>query len=460
MIKAGIGFLTKSLILIGLLVFVCFPAIAEESEPQIENLAFKILQKQAAEYEIAISRMIEERLGKYIPENRFHLSVRIYWNPHKIDQLQQQNNTLKRKATKLPGFPVFVREEEKGLDYYMGAGSVMKLRVEVLIDQTLPKRYTDFVYQIVPIQARFVAERGDSVRVTAIPFPEVKEKKDENGKKLPAGKDIPLTSDDASSALIQSIEEGKKQLGEMQPVILHPVLQKYISDYEKYMIEKLDTLVAEYVEKKKYLLNVKFYWNPEEINKLRTLVMRTDVDGKVKLPGFTIYLEERDSLYEMMANSTSLLKMEISLMLDESVSADVEPFMHKLIPMSVKIVPERGDRLIVFRGHFPKIGDELRRALDRKSDKSLQTDQEFLNEITTAFYQGDYRRGLILVDLLLAKKTDPHERLPLLEKKGSFHLLLQEPELARSAWEEVKRINPDSRETIEFLGYLDKWVIK
>ncbi len=429
----------------------CFPAVAQVDEPPVENLAFKILQKQAAEYELALSQMISDSLTKYIPENRFHLSVRIYWNPYKIDQLKLKNQELKRKATKLPGFSVFVREEERGLDYYLGAGSVMKLKVEILIDEKLPQRYTDFIYQVVPIQARFVPERGDAVRVTPIPFPEDKEKKFK-----PLDKDIPFASDEATTALLKSIEDGKKRLDDIKPVILHPVLQKYILDYEKYITEKLSKLVLEYVEQKKYLLNVKFFWNPEEIKKLKTLVMRTDVEGKVKLPGFTIYLEERDSLYEMMANSTTLLKMEISLMLDESVSPEVEPFMHKLIPMSIKIIPERGDRLVIFRGHFPKLGEELRQALSKKSDKSMQTDFEFNNEITQAFYQGDYRRSLILVDLQLSKKTDPYERLPLLKKKGSLHLLLQEKELAKAAWLQVTRINPDSKETIEFLRYLDR----
>ncbi len=116
---------------------------AQEEGTEIENLAFKILQKQAAEYELALSQMISESLTKYIPENRFHLSVRIYWNPYKIDQLKLKNQELKRKATKLPGFSVFVREEERGLDYYLGAGSVMKLKVDP--DNLEVKRFKEFM---------------------------------------------------------------------------------------------------------------------------------------------------------------------------------------------------------------------------------------------------------------------------------------------------------------------------
>ncbi len=438
-------------VLIGLVLFSIANAQAQE-DPQVENLAFKILQKQAAEYELALSELLSNNLGKYVSENRFHLSVRIYWNPHKLDMLRTNNQELKRKSTKLPGFPVFIKEEEQGLDYYLGAGSVMKLKVEVLIDESLPKRYTDFIYQMIPIHARFVPERGDTVNVTPIPFPETPEEK-----KVLASldKDMPLAADDASVALMQSIDKGKKSLEEQEPVILHPVLQRYIADYEKFISEKLKSLVSEYVEEKKFLLNVKFFWDADEINKLKTLITKTDVEGKVKLPGFSIYVEERDSLYEMMANSTTLLHMEISLMLDESVSPEVEPFMKKLIPMSVKILPERGDKLVIFRGHFPKLGEQLRRSLAKKSDRSLQTDIEYENEIIMAFHNGDYRRSLVLVDLLLAKKTDPNERLPLLKKKGSLHLLLQEKELARASWEEVRRINPESKDTNEFLKHLD-----
>lgn len=436
----------------GLLLLVAVPIHAQDEGGSIENLAFKILQKQAAEYELALSDLITKSLGKYVPENRFHLSVRIYWNPHKIDQLKLKNQELAQKSTKLPGFPVFIREEERGLDYYLGAGSVMKLKVEVLVDENLPQRYQDFIYQMVPIQARFVPERGDTVAVTPIPFPESTARQAAN---LPLDKDVPLAADEASVALLQSIEDGKKRLEEMEPVILHPVLQRYIADYEKFIAAKLKTLVGDYVEEKKFLLTVKFYWNPQEVNQLKTLVSKSDIDGKVKLPGFTIYVEERESLYEMMSNSTTLLKMDISVMLDESVSPEVEPFLNKLIPMSVKIIPERGDKLVIFRGYFPKTGEELQRALAKKSDQALQTDLEFETEINQAFYEGNYRRSLVLVDLLLAKKTDPNERLPLLQKKGSLHLLLQEKALARAAWEEVRRINPESKDTNEFLKYLE-----
>lgn len=426
---------------------------AQDEKGSVENLAFKILQKQAAEYEMALTDLITKRLARYIPEDRFHLSVRIFWNPYKIDQIRLKNKELKRKSTKLPGFPVFIREEERGLDYYMGAGSVMKLKIDVLIDETLPQRYTDFIYKMVPIQARFVSERGDSVEVTPIPFPE--SKIEEKPELASMDKDIPLSADDASVALMKSIEDGKKRLEEMEPVILHPVLQRYIADYEKYVTAKLKDLVGNYVADNKFLLSTKFYWDPEEIKKLKTLVTKADVDSKVKLPGFSIYIEERDSLYEMMANSTTLLEMEISIMLDESVSPEVDPFLRKMIPMSIKLIPERGDTLTITRGYFPKLGEELKRALSKKSDESLQTDQEYETEINEAFYNGNYRRSLVLVDLLLAKKTNPQERLPLLKKKGSLHLLLQEKELARAAWSEVRRIDPNARNTLEFLKYLD-----
>jgi len=418
---------------------------AQSSDQEFDDLTFKILLKQAAEYEQALSVLMTKKLAKYVPEDRFHLSVRIYYKPNELQQMKQKS-TLTRKSGKLPGFPVFVKEEEKGLDYYLGAGSVMKLKVEVLIDETLPKKYHEFINQLIPIQARFVPKRGDTVNVIPIPFPAVAKKV------FPADKELPLTTDDASVALMNSIEKGKKSLEEIEPVILHPVLQKYISDYEKFMAERLKRLVSEYVENKNFLLSVKFYWNPGEVNKLKKLVTKSDTDGKVKLPGFTIFLEERDAIYEMIAKSTTLLRMEISIMLDEVVSPEVEPFMKKLIPMSIKIVPKRGDKLTIFRGHFPRVGADF--LAGRKGDKALKTDLEFDNEINQAFYQGDYRRGLVLVDLLLSKKTDPYERLPLLKKKGTFHLLLNEKELAKAAWEQVRRINPESSDTVEFLEHL------
>jgi len=447
MIKVLKSLLVQWLLLAGCLWGFLSLSAAQTAIPEEDNLAFKLLQKQAAEYETALSQRISTNLSRYIPEDRFHLSVRVYWNPYKIDQLQQSNQ-LTRKSGKLPGFPIYVKEEEKGIDYYLGAGSVMKLKVEVLIDETLPKPYTDFIYQLVPVQARFVAERGDSVRVQAIPFPKSRKQK------LPVEEDVPLTTDDASAALVGSIEAGKKELDDLKPVIVNPVLQEYVRDYEKQTIEKLSGLIGEYVDKKLFLLSVKFFWNPDEINKLKQLVKQSDAEGKIKLPGFTIYLEERDALYETIASSTSLLRMEISVMLDSAVSPEVEPFLDKLIPMSVKILPARGDRVVIFRGRFPRSGEELALSAGKKSDGEVGPDMELEGEIDAAFYKLEYRRGLVLVDLFLSKKTDPQERIPLLKKKGTFHLLLQEKELARAAWEQVRKINPEAKETIQFLEYL------
>jgi len=348
-----------------------------EAQAQVENLAFKILQKQAAEYEVALSEKISKNLTRYIPEDRFHLSVRIFWNPEKLKQVQTSNRELQKKSGKLPGFQIFVRNEEQGLDYYLGAGSVMKLKVEVLIDEKLPKRYADFIYQLVPIQARFVPARGDMVQVVPIPFPEATKEK-----KLPS-EDMPLVTDDATKAVMDSVHKGMKELTDLKPVILHPVLQRYVSDYEEYIQVKLTKLVSEYVEKKKFLLDVKFYWNADEINNLKNLVVQTDVEGKVKLPGFRIYLEERDSLYKTIANSTTLMRMDISVILDDSVGKDVEPFLQKIIPLSIKINTQRGDQLRIYTGHFPKKGK--RRDMTQVDEKLIKGMLESDNEIIAQF---------------------------------------------------------------------------
>lgn len=434
------------LILASLALSICSlnPLYAQSAQPQVENLAFKILQKQAAEYEQSLSSLISGKLSKYIAEDRFHLSVRIYWNPAKVEELKTRKE-LKPKSGKLPGFPVFVREEEQGLDYYLGAGSVMKLKVEVLLDETLPARYVDFIQKMVPVQGRFVPERGDVVRVIQIPFP-----KSRLANKMPDG-DIPLASDEATNSLLASINDGKKELAELEPVIVHPVLQRYLSNYEAHVAKKLKDLINQYVDPKKYLLTAKFYWNPKEVEKLKSLVVKSDIQGKVKLPGFTIYLEEKDDIFQTISDSAQLLRTEINVMIDESNSPDVDAFVKKMIPMTIKLIPSRGDKLIVYRGHFPKLGEDLATFLAKKSNASMENQAELAIEIDDSFRTGNYRKALLLVDLLLAKATTATERLPLLKKKGSLHLLVNERELARSAYLEVKRINPADSEVQSLL---------
>jgi hypothetical protein len=447
--KNGSGkYLIQLLIITCLIIWTPAMLLAQEDQGTVENLGFKILQKQAAEYEQSLTDLLSGSISKYIPDDRFHLTVRIYWNPDKVRKLQSENSELKQQSGKLPGFPIFVRTEEQSIDYYLGAGSVMKLKIEVLIDEKLPTGYTDFIYQLIPVQARFVPERGDSVKVTPIPFPKSTSKPKDLTKA-----EVPF-ADDASMALLNSISKTQKQLDDIKPVILHPVLQRYVTDYEEYIEEKLGLLISEYVKKDNFLLSIKFYWNPDEINNLKKLVVQSDSEGKIKLPGFNVYVEERDSLYKIIANSTTLMRMEITLMLNESVSPDVEPFLHRLIPMAIKFKPARGDKLTIYRGHFPRLGAKLKEIVAKSGDKSLKNDADLQAEIDESFEIGEYRRSIVLIDLLLAKTTNSHMRLPLLKKKGTLHLLLHEKELASSAWEQVKEITPDDEEIKRLLEYI------
>lgn len=418
---------------------------AQTSDPKVENLAFKILQKQAAEYEEALSTKIAQRLSTYIPEDRFHLSVRVFWNPAKLEQIKMKNEALNKPSGKLPGFQVFVRNEEQSLDYYLGAGSVMRLKVEVLIDETLPKQYTEFIYELVPIQARFVPERGDSVQVTPIPFPESKVKTFPD-------QEIPL-SDDTNRKIIDSINNDMKEISDIKPTLLHPVLQRYVSEYEEYIKQRLLKLIGEYVDPKKFLLDLKFFWNEKELESLKSQISQGESDDKVKLPGFTLYLEGKNNLYNTISNSRTLVQMDISVMLDKNVPKDVAPFLEKLIPISIKLIPERGDKLTIFTGHFPKAPGESRVA-DREGGQRSMSYTESEDDIVKAFQEGNFREGITLADLLLSKTNDPDRQISLLKKKGSLHLMLQEKQQARDIWQKVQKMAPDDTEIKALLEFL------
>ncbi|MCP4294156.1 MAG: hypothetical protein GY786_00945 [Proteobacteria bacterium] len=432
----------------GLITFTALGTTGLNAQEDIENLAFKILQKQAAEYETALSERISSNIAKYVPSDRFHLSVRIFWNPSQLKKFQNQNQEIRNKSGKLPGFQVFVRNEEQSLDYYLGAGSILKLKIEILLDEKLKDKYSDFIYQLVPVQARFVPERGDSVTVTPIPFPATAK-----GGKIP-DEDVPLVADNATQAVVSSVQKGMKELSDLKPIILHPVLQRYVGEYEEFIKEKLTRLISEYVSKKNFLLDVKFFWNADEIDKLKNLAVQSDPNGKLKLPGFTIYLEERDALYKTIANSTTLMRMDISIMLDDTVDGDVTPFLKKLVPLAVKIQEKRGDRLMIYTGHFPRKGKIRKSGMNQKGGAAYSGVIESEDEILAAFESGEYRQGIILIDLQLSRTQNPKERIPLLKQKGSFHLMLQEKATAQEIWQEVQLMSPDDRETLELLEYL------
>lgn len=468
------------------LLFLLIPVIVT-AQQKTENLAFKILEQKAAAYEKQLTESLQTSLARYIPSSRFHLSARIYWNPDQIDKIKLKNEPLKKKENKLPGFPIYIREEVKTLDYYMGSGSVMRLRINVLLDENLPESYELFVKRFIPIQARFVAERGDHMVLSRIRFPEARDDA------MPDKQLEPLVMDDATSSLISSLEKHHQDRANMEPVMIHPLLQRYISEYENHITEKLSAIINKYVDEKDFLTNVKFFWNPNELSQLQHLIVRTDPQGKVKLPGFTIFLEERDSIYEAISNSTRLMRMEVSVLLNKKVPKETEPFLKKAVPLSVKFMPERGDKLKVERGLFPtkKKPESTKQSIMEgpvaNADQQDEVPQEEMGteddmnqgmqagaqtpkaaqpfnskdpvqvrsrNINSAFEQGNYRKGIELVNNALLAAKSEREKVSLMKMKGSLHFMLQEKEQAMLSWENVLASRPNDVEAQEILNYL------
>ncbi|MDH5751181.1 MAG: hypothetical protein OEZ59_02030 [Deltaproteobacteria bacterium] len=138
------------------------PALA-----QSENLMDRISNQRMRAFEESVTERIDSSLKRYVHGSRYVLAVRVIWNPEIVPEIEQPQMSQERE--KLPGFPIFVRSSEGGIDE--ATPPYQRLEVKVLLDETLPEYYERFVRKLVPVVGRFDYNRGDQVIVLKETFP-------------------------------------------------------------------------------------------------------------------------------------------------------------------------------------------------------------------------------------------------------------------------------------------------
>jgi len=121
-------------------------------------------------FERKLEQDINQELRRFLSPAQYVLSVRVIWDRNIIPPSAAPG--LAPDKQKLPGFPIFVRSPGAPLEDK--TPPFTRLTVKVLLDETLPEYYERFLRKIVPIVARFVAERGDQLVVLKETFPDLK----------------------------------------------------------------------------------------------------------------------------------------------------------------------------------------------------------------------------------------------------------------------------------------------
>ena len=193
-----------------------------------------------------------------------------------------------------------------------------------------------------------------------------------------------------------------------------------IAPYEEQIVRrKLTELLMKYIAKTDFVVNVKFS------------LIESNEETKNAPP------------------SSSNIKMEINLLLDETVLPSVDTFLKEAVPLAINFDKKRGDSLAIIRKNFPE-----------RSDSSLSPEQrgalkDYRAKILEAFQTGDYVAGLEWAAKGLKVAVKRSDKIFILKMKGSLHFLLEEKDEALEMWEHVQRLDPNDEEVGQMLDNLE-----
>ena len=193
-----------------------------------------------------------------------------------------------------------------------------------------------------------------------------------------------------------------------------------IAPYEEQIVRrKLTELLMKYVAKTDFVVNVKFS------------------------------LIESNAKQEESPPSASNIKMEINLLLDDTVLPEIDDFLKEAVPLAVNFDESRGDTLAIIRKTFPE------RSADSISPEQRTALKDYRVKILEAFQTGDYVSGLEWAAKGLRVAVKRSDKIFILKMKGSLHFLLEEKEEALETWEHVQRLDPDDEEVRQMLNNLE-----
>lgn len=361
----------------------------------LQDATSKQFSLQTVAYELRLKEHIDQLLARYLAPERYNVSVVVSWDEKLLQEVQLKSLPLDTPVTDLPvpkmpdtqtseegeagtegtaeSLPVTLEEPTPTQrarsvnpdSNYELKHAVVSVKVQVLLDNTLPGSQEQFIQQLIPVQEFYDTQRGDTVTVERTSFPK------------------PFSDS--------------------------------VAPYEEQIVtRKLTELVQKYVSPNEFVVNVKF----------------TLIDA------------------ESAMESTSNIKMNIDLLLDEVVLPDVDTFLQEAIPLAVNFNAERGDTLNIIRKRFPE------RNFGSVSSEQVAALRDYKDKILEAFQTGDYVGGLEWADKGLRIAVRRQDKVFLMKMKGSLHFLLEEKDKALEVWQHVQRLDPADEEVRQMLENL------
>ena len=167
----------------------------------LQDATSKQFSLQTAAYELRLKEHIDQLLARYLSPERYNVSVIVTWDEKRLQEVQLKSLSLDTPVTDLPtpqmpeaqtseeseagregattSLPVTLeeptptqRERSAGpIPNYELKYAVISIKIQVLLDNTLPGSQEQFLQQLIPVQEFYDAERGDTVTVERTSFP-------------------------------------------------------------------------------------------------------------------------------------------------------------------------------------------------------------------------------------------------------------------------------------------------
>ncbi len=438
-----------------------------------------VLARKVADYEAYIQKIFYEEIAQHISTQRFTTTVRVSWDAGQLDTLDSNYDDLKTDTSQV--------------DVRLGS-AISKLDVSVLIDQGLPSRYDEFVKQLILAQYFFRPTRGDAFEVRRAVFPaqdflgndfqsrlltyesEVRQRFDQT-----LNQHIDPENFEVSSRIFwnqQKLEDLKFQYQKDSGQRQSSQDVQFVTAVDKLQVAVLldRNLSKENDEFVKSLVSAQADFQQDRGDEVKVQRIIFPAKGSVGVT-HSEKLEKtlRDLLTSYIAPKNFFVKVQllppkeadqagrapihVGVVLNDLLDPKIDDFVRQIIPFTLNTDEEYGDVIEVTRKRFPENPEiSQQTAVSSPSTNDVaqtQEVQDIFEQIRIYYEQMDYDNALELTQRALIIASDREQKVKLLKMKGSLHYLLQEPENARRAWNEVLRIEPSDEEAKQSLNMID-----
>ena len=449
-------------------------------EVPLKEISVGVIAKSIASYEEYIQQKFHEGLAEHISEKRFTITARIEWDTNKLEALNSIED---------------IKASSAEVDIRLGS-AISKLETSVLIDQGLPARYDDFVGQLILSQYFFRPKRGDQFEIKRAVFPapnflgndfqaRLLVYENDLQKRFHAAivEHIEKDSLDVSARIIwdqQKLEDLKFQyqkdsqhseseqdvqfITAVNKIQVSLLLDQNLSKENETFVKSLIAAQGDFQSQRGDSIKVQRIIFPAKGSLVATYEQKLEQKLQELLEN---YIHSRNFFVKIRllsandSNQVGAPPVHVGVVLNDLLDPKLDEFVKQVIPFTLNIDTKKGDVIEVKRERFPdsqgNSGSFQSNGSTLLTTGSVITKQQIANvfeQIKIHYEQMNYVKAMELTNQALLTVSERSQKVQLLKMKGSLHYLMQDPQNAKKAWNEVLRIEPNDEEAKQSLDMI------